>query len=239
MNFLACFILDLFKVRTVNLAEIAQSFPGIIEVESKYRRIQRFICGFKVSQEEIARCIGTWLPQGPWILSLDRTDWRFGDSVINLLVLGVVFKGTAVPLLWIPLNKKGHSDTQERQQLIDKFLNLFGRERIQYLTADREFIGAEWLKGLQDSGIRLCLRIKKNTLIEDKDGTKRPAHSIFAHLPIGMKRGLKRVRVWGCWVHVEGMRLKNGQYLIVIAEHRGELSTAINSGGILKRCLGI
>ena len=57
-------------------------------------------------QEDVASCIGGWLPPGGWILSLDRTTWTFGKTVINLLVLGVVYQGTAVPLLWMPLPKK-------------------------------------------------------------------------------------------------------------------------------------
>ena len=109
-------------MRTVNWAEIAQAFSGRASVESKYRRIQRFISDYEVSQAEIAQSIGMWLPPYPWILSLDRTCWQFGNTLINLLVLGVVCQGSAIPLLWQPLNKKGNSDTAERQELIDPFL---------------------------------------------------------------------------------------------------------------------
>lgn len=84
----------LYKVRTVNLSEIAQALSGSVALESKYRRIQRFLSDFAIPAEEIAKCIGGWLPPGGWILSLDRTTWTFGETVINLLVLGVVYQGT-------------------------------------------------------------------------------------------------------------------------------------------------
>ena len=168
-------------------------------------------------QEDIASCIGGWLPPGGWILSLDRTIWTFGTTVINLLVLGVVYQGTAVPLLWMPLPKKGNSDTQERQALISQFLRLFGLKRLKYLTADREFIGEQWLEWLLAQGITPCLRIKKSTLIQYKDNKPVPVQSKFAHLPIGTKRCLRNVQIWGCTVNVEGMRLQGGEYLIVLS----------------------
>ena len=71
----------------------------------------------------------------------------------------------ALPLLWLPLLKKGNSDTQERQKLISQFLHLFGLKRLKNLTADREFIGERWLEWLLEQGINPYLRIKKNTLI--------------------------------------------------------------------------
>lgn len=218
IHFLALIILALYKVRTVNLAEIAQALSGSVAVESKYRRIQRFLSNFAIPAGDIAHCIGGWLPRGSWILSLDRTTWRFGETVINLLVLGVVYQGTAIPVLWLPLPKKGNSDTQERQVLISRFLHLFGLKRLQYLTADREFIGEQWLEWLLEQGINPYLRIKKNTLIRYKDNKPVPVQSKFAHLPTGTKRCLRNVQVWGCTVHIEGMRLKSGEYLIVLSD---------------------
>ena len=29
----------------------------------------------------------------PWVLSIDRTEWQFGDCVFNILMLGVVHEG--------------------------------------------------------------------------------------------------------------------------------------------------
>ncbi len=44
-------------------------------------------------------------------LSMDRTNWRWGKSDINILILGIVFKGTAIPIYWMLLDKRGNSDT--------------------------------------------------------------------------------------------------------------------------------
>ena len=53
------------------------------------------------------------IPQ-PWVLSIDRTEWQFGQTVFNILVLGVVHEGVAFPLVWTMLEKRGNSNTLER-----------------------------------------------------------------------------------------------------------------------------
>jgi len=55
--------------------------------------------------------------------------------------------------------KKGNSNTKERIELIDQFLAIFGSYKIQYLTADREFIGEAWFKYLIHHRIEFRLRI--------------------------------------------------------------------------------
>ncbi len=49
---LSSLIVALFKVRTVNLAEVATAFPGTAEIESHYRRLQRF---FKQVEEDVTK----------------------------------------------------------------------------------------------------------------------------------------------------------------------------------------
>ena len=69
---------------------------------------------------------------------MDRTNWQWGKKNINLLVLSACYKGVAIPLYCIALDKKGNSDTSERIQLIDYFLEGFGRKKIAGLLGDRE-----------------------------------------------------------------------------------------------------
>lgn len=57
----------------------------------------------------------------PWVLSVDRTEWHFGNCVCNILVLGM-----AIPLVWTILEKLGNSNTLERMQLLSRFLERLG-----------------------------------------------------------------------------------------------------------------
>jgi hypothetical protein len=73
----------LLKVPSVNLAELATGFGGKAKVESHYKRLQRFFRGFEVDQDSFARLLVRLVRlvpvgDGPWRLTLDRTNWKFG-----------------------------------------------------------------------------------------------------------------------------------------------------------------
>jgi hypothetical protein len=55
-------------------------------------------------------------------------------------MLGVVYKGVAFPLLFTMLDKRGNANSQERIDLINRFIRLFGKEVIESVVADREFV---------------------------------------------------------------------------------------------------
>jgi len=88
------------------------------------------------------------------VLCFDRTQWQFGQTTDNVLMLAVAF-----PLLWVLLPKRGNSNTAERIDLVARLLKLFPRKQIAYLTADREFIGREWLKYLLKQPVPFRIRI--------------------------------------------------------------------------------
>ena len=77
-------------------------------------------------------------------LTLDRTNWKWGKRNINILMLAIVYRGIAIPIVWTLLNKRGNSDTKERITLIQRFISIFGKDRIVNVFADREFIGEQW-----------------------------------------------------------------------------------------------
>jgi hypothetical protein len=141
------FILALFKVCTVNLAEIAHAFSGRAKPQSSYRRLQCFFQQFTLDETGVAQLIIHLAPvdERTWYLTLDRTNWTFGRHEINILMLGIAHRGMAVPLFWTLLSKAANSNTAERRDLIERFVACFGRTGIRALLADRKFVGGEWL----------------------------------------------------------------------------------------------
>jgi hypothetical protein len=222
ITFVAQFMVALIRVRTVNFAEIAPAFCGETKVASHDRRIQRFVKEFSLSRTQVAAVILRLLPFGEkWILCLDRTNWKFGALHINMLVLAVAYHGVAVPLLWTLLDKRGNSHPLERIALLKHFLLEFGHERIQCITADREFIGTDWIKFLKRHRIRFRIRIRHNTKrLNTRHPCELPASRFFRHLPLGEASVLSTPRrVWGLTVWVIGVRLKD-DYLILITDHQ-------------------
>lgn len=142
INFLAKFTVALVQVKTVSLVQISSVMPGRAQPDSHYKRCQRFLRFFDLPFAEIARLVIKLLGiTPPFVISIDRTDWYLGETPLNILMLSLVWKGVAFPLLWTVLEKKGCSDTAERIQLLEKYLKLFGSASLSFVTADREFIG--------------------------------------------------------------------------------------------------
>ncbi len=222
---LAFIIVALFKVKTVNLTEVATAFPGTAEIESHYRRIQRFFKQIDMKPSVIATFVVAFLPYETYTLSLDRTNWMFGCFNINFLVLSVVHEGIAFPLFWLFLPKKGNSNTAERIKLLEKFIEVFGVEKIDCLLGDREFIGKKWFAYLQKHHLKFCIRIKKNMHLSRTNGRLSPASNFFRSLPLGTYCTLVGTRlVSGQQLWVTGGRLPSGEYLIIVSNY---LSDAI------------
>jgi hypothetical protein len=225
ITFLAHFILALVKVRTVNFAEIAVAFAGKAKVESKYKRIQRFFRGFPVAFPAISKLIVRMLPVRDvlWILTLDRTNWKLGKVNINLLLLGIAYRGIAFPIIWMTLSKAGNSNIQERIHLMERFLRIFGRDQIECLTADREFLGHPWFSYLLKKLIHFCIRIRENMLVSNVRGIPVHAKTLFRDLVPGEVRVLKGRRlVCGVQLFVVGLRLPDGAYLILVTDKEPE-----------------
>ncbi|HMU88709.1 MAG TPA: IS4 family transposase, partial [Agitococcus sp.] len=84
-----------------------------------------------------------------YYLTFDRTNWKWGKKNINILLLAIAYKGIAIPIYWLLLNKKGNSSTRERIALLKRFTTQFGKKRIIRFLADREFVGEEWFNRLK------------------------------------------------------------------------------------------
>lgn len=225
VKFLAGVIIALIKVCTVNLSKLAVAFPGAAQKDSKYKRLQRFFKGYKLDLECMAKLFAGLMLSDleSWVLTIDRTNWKFGRQNINILTLGVAYKGIAIPLVWMPLTKRGNSNTSERIRLIELFIKLFGVIKIKCLTADREFIGADWFSFLIEKGIHFSIRIRENIKATNSRGKFVDAKTLFRNLKPGEHYALKgRRSVLGAKLFIIGMRLKNGDYLILVTDSEPE-----------------
>ena len=77
------------------------------KIESNFKRIQRFMKSHPFSR----RCYvqfawSLYGNQGKWAeRSMDRSNWKLGKTNINILTIGISWRGTAVPLIWAILDK--------------------------------------------------------------------------------------------------------------------------------------
>ena len=164
---LKCFALIMLVIilkQTCNLSSASKALPIKCLPQSFYRRMQRFFAGQYFDYRQISQLIFNMFSFDKVQLTLDRTNWKWGKRNINILMLAIVYRGIAIPILWTLLNKRGNSDTKERIALIQRFIAIFGKDRIVNVFADREFIGEQWFTWLIEQDINFCIRVKKTSL---------------------------------------------------------------------------
>jgi hypothetical protein len=167
ITFLVQILQALFLVRTVNLTQIAQAFSSSAKEASVYRRIQRFFKGFSFDMSFIVLLACKFFTWGePCVLLLDRTNWKWGKSHINILVLSIEHLGIGIPIFWTVLNKAGTSSTKDRSKILKRVIQAIGRDKIRVLLADREFIGEDWFRFLIEQNIPFLIRIKQNFMVK-------------------------------------------------------------------------
>src|SRR5476651_921540 len=101
----------------------------------------------------------------PWVLSIDRTNWDFGKTAINILMISVAWDGMSITLLWMLLPTVGNSNTAERTELLDRLRTAFPDMKIAALMGDREFIGDAWMAYLQRQNVPFILRLRENQYV--------------------------------------------------------------------------
>lgn len=173
--------------------------------------------GAKIAQAVVALMA---IPE-PWTLSIDRTEWQFGECTFNILMLGVVHEGVAFPLVWCLLDKRGNSNSTERMKLFDQFLEYFRERDIACLTADREFALQAWFGYLLSEPLTpFRIRIRETHRLGDGRISLK-VRVLFAGLQVGQTRILRHKRqLWGHWVYIAALRLEDGSLLVVATQSK-------------------
>ena len=168
--------------QSINTARLAARMGGRVQFESHMQRMRRFLADQSFDWIVIGRLmlrIAGVAGQKKFVVAVDRTNWDFGKTAVNFLVISVVVCGVGVPVVWTQLGKKGNSKTGERLDLLERFLKIVPATQITVFLADREFIGKAWFKALQKRRIPYAIRVRNNQFATLADG-KRIKISVLA-----------------------------------------------------------
>ena len=121
-------------------------------------------------------------PEGKHWLILDRTNWKWGKTDLNILMVAVLVGPLALPLLWEVLPHGGSSSQKDRESLLpaltarpkavwaagrfERLFDIVPFQRFVGVIADREFLGQSWFGWLRQQGLKVCIRLKKDTLVD-------------------------------------------------------------------------
>lgn len=156
---------------TTNLAQLAHAGKPEVETDSTYRRLQRFFAGFEFGYQRLGRFLLDLVPTDPpYVAVLDRTEWHFGQTAVNVLMIGIAKGGIAYPVAWSVLEHGGGSGADKHTELLKQFLRLVEPDELRALVADREPAGSNFLKALDQREIPFLIRLKKDRRIGPPSG---------------------------------------------------------------------
>ena len=150
-------------------------------------------------------------------------NWKFGCKHINYLVVSIAWQGASIPIVWTCLDKSGgNSNAEERIAIMERVLKLIPVAQIDELLADREFIGHEWFKWLDDQGIVCRLRIKDDVKVQGNCGKDIKAAQLFWNIKLNqIETWHSKRKISGVYLYIGARRTLEG-LLIVVATKKPE-----------------
>jgi hypothetical protein len=160
------------QIQDMRLERLAEALPLTILMESRRKKIQRFL------NLEVFSIEKTWFPcvkefvketdkyrkRGCVYLAIDRTNW----GCINILIVSLIYDKRAVLIYWEFLGSKGSSNLTVQKRVIEKAISLFLEYKI-VILGDREFCSVTLGKWLGEKGLYFCLRQKKTTNVSEDE----------------------------------------------------------------------
>lgn len=219
LTVLVALILAIIEQRTVSLYHLVPVIRLLGSEETIYQRLKRFVqFDWKDQQALVARFVlAHFHDQDELCLILDRTNWKWGKSDINFLILSVMWKSFAFPLAWTVLPHGGSSSTAKRIALVERVMPLLEGKKVA-LLADREFIGQEWFCALKRLGIKPTIRLHCTTRVNGVE-----VWAYFRKMQPGELRiWYKAMKVYGVSMRVLACKNVHGQTLFLAYHGWGE-----------------
>lgn len=218
LSFFAQMVMSVIKTGKVSLKRLVEEIAGEATLESKIRKAQKFFKDQKLDMISGGKLIVEILGIiGKVKIVLDRTNWDYGKTTINYFVASIVLGNMAIPIYWIPLDKKGNSSTKERMLLCEMLFQIIPKEQIECILGDREFIGQEWFQWLIDQKIKFIIRLKENFVVE-VDGKETWLVVLFSELKKDQEL-YKKVLLWGIPITIVAKRLADNSLLILASNY--------------------
>ena len=225
---LAWLALLIMQQGTICLWRLAAYVATAAQTESVRRRFYRFFQYVKLDGVMAARVVVDLLGLAgkPWVLTMDRTNWDFGKTTINILMISVIWNGMGVPLIWVLLPSAGNSNTKTRVCLLDRLRKTFPGLKSASLMGDREFIGDRWLAYLERRRIPFILRLRENQYVV-RDGFETWT---IADIAKRLERGQKQIVKGWCRLGQNVADQSPAVRLVIMRLPTGELLALACSG---------
>lgn len=165
LNTLSGFICGILQSKQVKLADVVGDIPCSGKEESRIMRLRRWLNNSSVNidgfylpvMKQFLACLGSQ----PLVLAIDGSTVARGCIS---LVVSLIYKGRAIPLLWITRKgKKGHFPEQMHIDLLRAVHALIPEDNEVIMLGDGEFDGAHWLAQLEEYHWKYSCRTAKTS----------------------------------------------------------------------------
>jgi len=168
LNTLAAFIHGIVRSKSTHLSAIAKGEPTPIQMESRIKRLSRFVQNERIELElyfaPYAQVVLASLAMRPLELVIDASEVGRGCAA---LMVSVVYRRRTLPLGWlVRRGKKGHFPEEMHLELLEQVHPLIPQGAEVVLVGDGEFDGIDLQGRLETYGWKYVLRTAKNTVLQ-------------------------------------------------------------------------
>lgn len=114
--------------------------------------------------------------------------------------------------------KQGSTDHIDRIDLIEQFIKCFGKERIECIIGDAEFIGKNWINWLKEEKIEYVMNLRGSQNIANSRGESTKGIDLFRDLKPGtfLNLGERKINKDKSYsAYIVGIRIKSGDLIII------------------------
>ncbi len=165
LNTLSGFVCGILQSKQVKLADVVGDIPCAGKEESRIMRLRRWLINQTINAElyylPFVKQLLACLSQEPLVLAIDGSTVARGCIS---LVVSLVYKGRAIPLMWVTRKgKKGHFPEHMHIELLKAVQTLIPSGSTVIMLGDGEFDGAYWLALLEEFNWKYSCRTAKTS----------------------------------------------------------------------------
>ena len=171
LNTLTAFVYGIIQSGRVNLPDVARQLPNAGKEHSKIKQLTRWLASKHITLDVhflpfIDVVLQSFAGQS-LVVAIDGS--AVGRGCVSLMV-SVVYKGRALPLLWLTRKgKKGHFPEAMHIELIQALQQLVPADCDVIVLGDGEFDGTEWLSTIEGFGWHYACRTAENSVFYEDD----------------------------------------------------------------------
>lgn len=206
----------------IQIKELSLCIESSIKRKSKEHRVYRFFKEVEFDYLQVSSFILNIFGSKKFIFAIDRTNWKFGNSDINILFLAIVIGKISVPVYWSCLPHGGGCSAKFMEDFFKRFIDKFGSKKIEYLLADREFMNKKWLGFLIKNKINFITPLKCDHKIrKENELVIINSPKVFDHLQ-ALEISNCKGYLWGRKLTLVGHKNEKGELKILASNFKCE-----------------